>query len=151
MGMRKTNFSSWPQMSSLQKKTNQKNSRVNYFSGDSSKQWIDHTTCTPWNVFLFSKSLVQLFGNLINWNKRSSSDHKLWGESVVSAILLYWPLDHPLFFLLFSLYIRKYHDVLKHACLHCRAGPSHHQRQTLNSLLTELEDKFFWVTAWSNG
>lgn len=80
------------------KKTNQKTSRVNYFSGDSRKQWIHHTTCTRWNGFLFSKSLVQLFGNLINWNKRSSSDHKLWGESVVSAILLYWPLDHPLFF-----------------------------------------------------
>lgn len=76
---------------------------VNYFSGDSSKQWIDHNTRTPWNGFLFSKSLIQLFGNLMNWNKRSSSDHELWGEAVDSAILLYWPLDHSLSFYSFSL------------------------------------------------
>lgn len=45
-------------------------------------------------------------------------------------------------FLLFGLHIRKHPDVLKHACLHCRVCPSHHQWETSNSLLTELEVRF---------
>lgn len=52
----------------------------------------------PRSGLLFPQSLMQLFGTLINWNKRSSSDHKRWGESVNPAILLCWPLDHHLSF-----------------------------------------------------
>lgn len=69
----------------------QKNPRVGLIISGS---WAGSLTLRP----LLPQSSVQIFETLISWNKRSSSHHKLWGESVNPAILLCWPLDHHLSF-----------------------------------------------------